>query len=174
MYVTRHDWSRVFLHARPTRHISISCPQPPRLRHSCPYWRERPIPRGSDRLVGLRIIPSSLLSYRPPCVPCACGTQIPASAGQGPVPQIGSVIGQGTEMTLGPPSSPSKTCFRVQICHCPTGSGLLWPHCGYIDHLSSLTMYSLSAPTISTGYVQRRFATQRLRSRVWPGKAGSG
>ena len=23
-------------------------------------------------------------------------------------------------MTLGPPSSPSKACFRAQICHCPT------------------------------------------------------
>ena len=28
--------------------------------------------------------------------------------------------GQGTEMRLGPPSSPSKACFQAHICHCPT------------------------------------------------------
>ena len=114
-HITRHNWSHMFLHAHPTRHISISCPQPPR----CVTATLTGEKVGSHAVL---TVSWDYLSYRLPCALCACGTQTIASDGPGPVPYIWSVIGQGTETTPVPPSSPSKACFRAQMYHCPKHS----------------------------------------------------
>ena len=113
MYIIRHNWSRMFLHAHPTCHKSFQLSTTASLRHSCPHWRETPISRGSNRLAGLPIILPILRlwdSNNSLLRPESCTLDRVSNR-------------SGYRVDTQPSFISQKARFWVQIYHCPTHVG---------------------------------------------------